>query len=192
MSSPPLPPTGRASAPWSPRLIDALCAWGTDETSHSGRALLDHLVGTADRLRAWRNPEPVCLAGLFHSVYGTQSFTIQSVPMERRDQIVALIGEEAEALAWLFCVCRRRGLWGAPPGEALVLQQHATGEAIPVSARQAGQLLEIEVANLLDQLPPRARGGPEREAYMRTFHAGIQGWVSSGAMGALEAWLEAP
>lgn len=174
---------------WDSRLLDALHAYGTDETGHSGRTLLEHLIGTADRLRAWGSGEVVCHAGLFHSIYGTQSFRIVSVPLSRRAEIAAVIGEEAEGLAYLFCVCNRRGFRTGAPGEVVTVHEHASGVAHEVSARDVERLLEIEVANILDQMPPRAVCGPERERYMQDFAAAVRGRVSRGAGEALETWF---
>lgn len=175
--------------PWDPTLLDALNRWGTDQTGHSDGSLLDHLTGTADRLRAWGNPPVICHAGLFHSIYGTQSFKIQTVPLDRRAEVAALIGPEAERLAYLFCVSRRRELWTGPPGEDLQIHDHADGAPRPVSAAEVLQLLEVEVANLLDQLPPRAEAPDHYKSYMETFAGLVRDRVSPGARAALEAWL---
>jgi hypothetical protein len=156
-------------------LLDALRAYHADESPHSGRSLLDHLVGTAERLRAWGNPEHVVRAGLFHSVYGTQSYRIVSVPLERRAEIVALIGVEAERLAFLFSVCERRRFVED------VAIGHATGVAYEVTVADIDQLLEIEVANLLDQVPAPILRVAEHLAR-------IQDRVSPGARAAIRAW----
>ena len=54
--------------------LDLLLELNADENPHSGGELLDHLRGTHDFLAAWGNDQPVCLGGLFHSIYGTQSY----------------------------------------------------------------------------------------------------------------------
>ncbi len=171
---------------WEPRLLELLHACGAEQTGHSGRTLLEHLVGTADRLRAWGRPDVECHAGLFHSIYGTQSFRIASVPMSRRAEVAALIGSEAEHLAYLFCVCRRREFRGEATG---IVREHATGAEHAVSALQIAQLLEIEVANLLDQMPPRDAANAENERYMQELTAQIRGKVSERARAALDAWF---
>ena len=43
---------------------------GAHTNSHSRRTLLDHLLGTHDLLVEWENEPDVCVAGLFHSIYG--------------------------------------------------------------------------------------------------------------------------
>jgi hypothetical protein len=80
---------------------------GADKIKHSGRTLYDHLVGTHDLLEAWGNREPVCVAGAFHSVYGTKHFKHQAWPIADRATIRKLIGPEAELLAYIFCVADR-------------------------------------------------------------------------------------
>ena len=52
--------------------LDLLLELNTDDSQHSGGALIDHLRGTHDFLHEWGNEQAVCLAGLFHSIYGTQ------------------------------------------------------------------------------------------------------------------------
>ena len=74
---------------------------GTDEKSHTERSLLDHLLGTYNKLKEWNAPEYLQDAGLFHSVYGTSSFKHQST--NDRDTVRTLIGEQAEEIVFMFC-----------------------------------------------------------------------------------------
>src|SRR3546814_18378901 len=53
------------------------------------------------------NPQTICLAGLFHSIYGTAHFRHATLPFSQRRVVKNLIGAEAEALAYLFCVTDR-------------------------------------------------------------------------------------
>ncbi len=80
---------------------------GTDRVAHRNGTLLKHLQGTWDLLREWQNPETVCLAGLYHSVYSTGGFEQQLVPLSERNKIADLIGEEAERFVYLFGACDR-------------------------------------------------------------------------------------
>ena len=70
-------------------LLDAL---GTGENPHSRRTLKDHLIGTYDLLVDWGSENHVALGGLFHSVYGTQVYRIQSEDLSNRSRIAAAIG----------------------------------------------------------------------------------------------------
>jgi hypothetical protein len=71
---------------------------------HSGRTLLEHLIGTYKILDEGFAPLYVCDAGLFHSVYGTAYFKPKTISLDNRDIVKDIIGEEAENLAFMFCV----------------------------------------------------------------------------------------
>jgi (p)ppGpp synthase/HD superfamily hydrolase len=75
---------------------------GAFGNGHSGRSLIEHLTGTADLLAQWECDKDVVLAGLCHSVYGTDSYHTVTIDHSRRDEVRALIGEKAERLAWEF------------------------------------------------------------------------------------------
>lgn len=75
----------------------------TDTMDHPGeKKLLHHLRGVSEMLKDWGVPVHVQDAGLFHSVFGTETFLQQAVPDTDRPLVRELIGEEAEALAWVF------------------------------------------------------------------------------------------
>jgi hypothetical protein len=84
--------------------IDFLESIGCGETEHSGRTLLEHLVGVYKILHEGFAPLHVCDAGLFHSVYGTAYFKPKTISLDNRDIVKDIIGEEAENLAFMFCV----------------------------------------------------------------------------------------
>ena len=44
---------------------------------------------------------------MFHSIYGTEKFQGFTLPLERRHEIRALIGDRAEYLAYLNCAMDR-------------------------------------------------------------------------------------
>jgi hypothetical protein len=124
----------------------------THEVRHSGRDFYTHLKGTHDLLRAWSNPDPICLAGLFHSIYGTWHFRHKAFPIENRDVIRGLIGAEAEFLAYLFCVTERpKAFLVHARSPQTAIRDHYTGHLIRLSPAALNKLLEIEAANLLEQ-----------------------------------------
>src|SRR5204862_4980019 len=80
-------------------MIDFLRGLGTEDVPHSGdKGFLAHLVAVFRDLEAWNCDRDVCRAGLFHSIYGTELFRRFSLPLERRDEVRALIGERAERI----------------------------------------------------------------------------------------------
>src|ERR1700761_9544416 len=94
-------------------LHDFLIRSGTTRTVHSGRLLYEHLTGVESVLRAWRQPEDLCTAGLFHSIYSTDRFRHITLPISERIQLQTLIGERAERLVYLFSVLERQALFEA-------------------------------------------------------------------------------
>jgi hypothetical protein len=124
----------------------------THELRHSGRDFYTHLKGTHDLLKAWKNPEVVCLGGLFHSIYGTWHFRHKSFPIENRHVIRDLIGEEAEFLAYVFCVTERPKAFLVHAGSPeIAIKDHHAGSLIRLATVELNKLLEIEAANLLEQ-----------------------------------------
>jgi len=83
-------------------VIEFLIENNATSNGHSGRNLIDHLSGTADLLAQWNCDMDIVLAGLCHSVYGTDSYHTVTIDPSRRDEVRALIGERAEQLAWEF------------------------------------------------------------------------------------------
>src|ERR1043166_7044178 len=82
------------------KYLDLLRELSTDESSHSGSTLLEHLAKTHDLLEKWENPKDVCVGGLFHSIYGTEYYKIESADLSDRKRIAAVIGARAEDLAF--------------------------------------------------------------------------------------------
>ncbi|WP_370981227.1 DUF6817 domain-containing protein [Agaribacterium sp. ZY112] len=136
----------------------------TRATSHSGGNFLQHLFGVFDILRAWGAPEEVYLAGLYHSIYGTEFFQKSTVDKQQRQSIQALIGVPAERLAYAFCSVRRNEILPALLNCSLP-EQHSRAtlneinshNTLQLTALELEQLLLIEMANLLDQLSDKDR-----------------------------------
>jgi hypothetical protein len=119
---------------------------------HSGRNFFAHLKGTHDLLRDWGAPEFVCVAGLFHSIYGTWHFRHKAFPIEQRSVLRNLIGSEAEYLAYVFCVTERPKVFLDNVGRSEIsIRDHYTNAPIQLRPEDLSNLLEIEAANLIEQ-----------------------------------------
>lgn len=88
-------------------MLDRLRALGAGEFVHLNGTLERHLRATAGLLRAWGNREAVCLAGLYHAVYGTAGIAGSLVALDARDAVAGIIGAEAEGLVYLYAACDR-------------------------------------------------------------------------------------
>ena len=84
--------------------IDFLKTLGTDKVKHGNQTLLEHLIGTKDKLKDMGKPEYLQDAGLFHSVYGTAYFMPEKGLVDDRQVVKDLIGDQAEEIAWWFCM----------------------------------------------------------------------------------------
>ena len=84
-----------------------LVAFGAGAFPHVSGSLARHLVETERLLRSWKSRDALCLAGLYHAVYGTDGIRGSLAGLDRRSAVVAIIGAEAEALAYLYGACAR-------------------------------------------------------------------------------------
>jgi len=84
-----------------------LLALGADEFPHVAGSLAPHLLRTASLLQQWGNRPALCLAGLYHAVYGTDGIRGSLVALEHRGAIAGIIGSEAESVAYLYGACDR-------------------------------------------------------------------------------------
>ena len=109
----------------------------TATAPHSGKTFFEHLYNTMRNLESSKANKELCLAGLFHAVYGTDfySFSDDSI---NRDIIKNLIGEYPEKLVYEFCTLKDR---------TNSLINNTTN--LEDSFRK--DLIRIEIANLKDQ-----------------------------------------
>lgn len=156
--------TTQAAPSISASVMALLQTSGAQHTPHSGRTLLGHLHGTYLLLQSWGNTDAVCLAGMFHSIYGTNAFAHQSLLVSQRAELQAAIGAEAEALAWLFCSidrpfailqCLQQGDKCNKSDVVNIKARRNTGgqnnAKLTITHRQLQALAEIECANLMEQ-----------------------------------------
>jgi aspartate beta-hydroxylase len=131
-------------------LIALLREAGADRLPHArGRTLLDHLIGTAEIVGRWEQPEHLQLAALLHSAYGTDRFGHAVLDSSRRAEVAAIAGERAERLAHLF---------GVTPRGPLLKGTHAWARDLPTrdgspaaSREEADELILLHIANLAEQ-----------------------------------------
>jgi hypothetical protein len=110
--------------------------------------------GTRQLLVEWEARPALCDAGLFHSVYGTEYYQLKAIPLTMRNEVQGLIGDEAESLAWLFCMIRRETLFQNLEREREFRVQHRlTNEWIPLTATQFQDLWTLTMANSLEAYP---------------------------------------
>lgn len=120
--------------------------------SHARSTFKEHLIGTFSVLAAWGQPAEVRRAGLFHTAFSGDLFQFYVYDAQNatdRNELRASIGEEAEALTWLFGTVFRGQLLGLervmdPAVLAAPTPMAADGASTAVHHRLLGQL---EVSN---------------------------------------------
>jgi hypothetical protein len=144
------PPTG-------PRL-ELLRRLGYGEMMHDSHVpFLSHLIGVRRLLVSWGERPALCDGGLFHSAYGTEYF--QPDAPASRDDVRAVIGDEAEAIAWVWCTIRRDTITVTAPHTAI---DRGSGETMPLSDQMASDIATLWVADTVEQV---ARMDPEERAF---------------------------
>jgi hypothetical protein len=115
------------------------------DVSHSKqKTFYCHLVGVYRILYSKGERRALCDAGLYHSIYGTEFFEI---PSERKDvhtaitreKIRSMIGNEAEALVYLFCSMKKDRF------------QTIVDNSLHQTLTMQLDLCKLEYANLFDQ-----------------------------------------
>jgi hypothetical protein len=107
----------------------------TKNINHSGDSFFNHLYSTAIELDRANMPGHVVMAGLYHSIYGTEYF---KPPITvTRDTITKIIGPEAEDLVHSFCTIENR--------------THTLLQDWSFEPQKRYYLLNIELANLREQ-----------------------------------------
>lgn len=127
-------------------IVRILEIYGAFKVNHTGRSLGDHLLNTYEILVNMNAPESACIAGAFHSIYGTNVFKNRIVTYEDRNNIQSLITPEAENLVYIFSTTNRpRGF------ETGNIISSYTGEIIEIDSETLEMLRLVEIANLMEQ-----------------------------------------
>ncbi|MBV9953473.1 MAG: hypothetical protein JO291_16075, partial [Acidimicrobiia bacterium] len=157
---------GRLAPPTGERL-ELLKSLGFGELEHDSHVpFVSHLIGTRRLLGSWGGRDALCDAGLFHSVYGTEYFQPDRTP--ERDEVVAVIGADAERVAWLWCAIRRDTI---DPERRCVRLRH-DGASEPLTEAEVGDLATLWAADTVEQIE---RMAPDE----RAFSGGLESVISA-------------
>lgn len=124
---------------------------------HSNASLYKHLTETWRLLGAWGASDDACLAGLFHSIYGTSFFRHSQALGFTRAEVAGLIGPQAELIVHAFGEVDRTHLWGEVVDETLIsanrylARRHEDNEIVPLTGEAIRAILAIDCANWVEQ-----------------------------------------
>lgn len=156
------------------RAVALLDELGVEDTEHPSGTLLEHLQGTYDVLAGWDCAPHVCLAGLYHSIYGTELFRTQTLGLDARERVQAAAGERAEALAFLYCTIRRSSLYDNLERGAPYTVETLDSAVMPLTGiEQLSELITLDFANRIEQLPRDPMGSLELERARRIYERAV-------------------
>jgi hypothetical protein len=140
---------------------------GADGLEHTGKTYIARVASVYRDLEDWDCDEEVCVAGMFHSIYGTEVFRGLRLSLEKRDEIRSLIGERAEQLAYWNCAMCRLSFDKAVERDTdpyAVVDRFTGGEFVPSEA-EFDDLCRVHLCEWLEQLPRTRNWNYRREAY---------------------------
>lgn len=109
-------------------------------------------MGTAALLRQWQRPITEVLAGLCHSLYGTEAFKPKLLDLEQRNKLEEVVGVRVERLVYLFGVMDRRSFWqGLDTSCRHSLKAFNTFHNHRLLDGEWESLLHLMLANAIDQ-----------------------------------------
>jgi len=120
---------------------------------HSHGNFHPHLLGVYQYLCERGQPEHVCLAGLFHSIYGTDGFQEFNLPLSRRADIQELIGCDSESLVYAFCAHTHDSMRGSLETGSTTIRDRFLDCNLELSKEQWQELLWLKLADVLEQDP---------------------------------------
>lgn len=134
--------------------------------AHARSTFYEHLQGTFGILAAWGLPPVITRTGLVHTAYSGdlfQFYLFDANKQSDRAELRGILGEEAEALTYLFGTVNRGGLCdfaklqngtvtrAAPPVAHQTVHHRTVGEWA-VSPIDAANILMVTIADYLDQM----------------------------------------
>jgi len=140
---------------------------GADNIRHTRKTLLAHAIGVYQGLYNQGCCENVCHAGLFHSIYGTELFQRFKLPLQRRADLRALIGEYAEKLVFINCFINRASLdqqVGRTQGP-YTLTNRENGEHISLEKDEFNDLVMVHLYDHLEQVARSQQWHYRRDEY---------------------------
>jgi hypothetical protein len=158
------------------RMTDFLVDMGVAEIPHTHKSYLGHLIAVYRYLESKGASADVCRAGMFHSIYGTELFQGFKLPLQRRGEVRALIGEKAERIAYLNCAMDRASFDRTveQDTEPYRITDRITGDTVTVTRDDFDGLCRVHLYDFLEQVP-RSKKWDYRRAGYRAIAARLGG-----------------
>lgn len=164
--------------------LTRLAALGAGSFAHVNGPLDQHLHRTAQLLRDWGSRDALCVAGLYHAVYGTAGIRGALVGIEERSTIADSIGDDAERIAYLYGACDRDRFHPRIGTDAQFrfVDRFAQTE-YPIAEPLLRDFCELTVANELE-LATQSAAFLRKHGELRALFQRMQGLVSDACKAA--------
>jgi hypothetical protein len=134
---------------------------GTHKVAHQDETLMDHMFRTCAILQDMKAEDHICLAALFHGVYGTEALhndNVESIPDEKRAEVRAFVGPLVEQMICNFSVMSYASLGKSfrnvmRPNGSPEMKDRRTGEDIPLDRDGFEDLLRMKLGDVLAHMP---------------------------------------
>ncbi|WP_030243013.1 MULTISPECIES: DUF6817 domain-containing protein [unclassified Streptomyces] len=141
-----MPVSPAASGP----AVALLREFGAADIAHPGGTLIAHLQRVQGQLAAWGARPALQLAGLCHAFYGTDGFPDALLPLDRRSELAAVVGAEAESLVYLYASCDRAATYPTLADTDGPFHDRFTGLSHTPDPQARRDFAELTAANELD------------------------------------------
>ena len=140
--------------------INSLLARGSHRCWHKHSTFHDHLLSVHNILKVWGQDETTCRVGLFHSAYSNSYVNLALYDVDKdRETMRNLIGEEAEAIVYIFCIIDRQQVvvntllrqGFIPPDGLDVPHLKNANETVHISSKVLHLLVIFTMADIADQ-----------------------------------------
>ena len=179
----------RNGEPGIAAVAEALAARGAAGIAHPGGTLLAHLQRVQALLTEWGARPALRLAGLCHAWYSTDGFQPALGDPDRRAELTAITGAEAERLVYFYASCDRRFSYPHLAKRTGPFKDRFTDTVLRPPLRLRRDFAELTAANELDIVAVnqdlRAQHGPD---LLRLFTS-WQALLSDAAWQAAQATL---
>ena len=127
---------------------------GVAKLPHSRTTYLGHVVGVYNSMKSWEADDEICRAAVFHSIYGTEGFQDFTLPLDRREELRALIGPRAELLAYANCAMDRASFFALVDKhqDRYPIVDRLSSAKLDLSNREFEDLMRLHLCDYLEQV----------------------------------------
>ena len=142
---------------------------GAADLQHTHKTYLAHGISVYTDLKKGKCDEELRRVGMFHSIYGTEKFEAFTLPLQRREEIRALIGERAERLSYLNCAVLRTSIDPNLQNAdgPFVIEDRIAEESVELSRQDFDDLVRVHLCDWLEQVPRAEEWDYRRGAYRK-------------------------